>query len=289
MDFIKLMSAKQKQKGYSDKKMSELTGISEYSYYNLKKYRIYLSKVAYYSISSVLGLNMLSDEEINHIIEENRGIVGTPESNLNIAAECVNPQYLEKMQVELAKLKKTLDKVDEKNKVINSQYIEIEKLKKDLEIYTLKIQEDIKKAYSDGVKEGSEKVKNMKSANQQLFIDSLNREYTDKISKLESALHKIEKQYAYLYRSVEESIKTNVMPNLNNIEKPLLLQKEKLGLIITPELVQNVLVNYYNLGLSIEDICMTLGLKRSVVEDIVMNYIEKDINGEKKYVKRSEK
>ena len=42
MDFIKLMSAKQKQKGYSDKKMSELTGISEYSYYNLKKYRIYL-------------------------------------------------------------------------------------------------------------------------------------------------------------------------------------------------------------------------------------------------------
>lgn len=289
MDFIKLMSAKQKQKGYSDKKMSELTGISEYSYYNLKKYRIYLSKVAYYSISSVLGLNMLSDEEINHIIEENRGIVGTPESNLNIAAECVNPEYLEKMQVELAKLKKTLDKVDEKNKVINSQYIEIEKLKKDLEINTLKIQEDIKKAYSDGVKEGSEKVKNMKSANQQLFIDSLNREYTDKISKLESALHKIEKQYAYLYRSVEESIKTNVMPNLNNIEKPLLLQKEKLGLIITPELVQNVLVNYYNLGLSIEDICMTLGLKRSVVEDIVINYIEKDINGEKKYVKRSEK
>lgn len=289
MDFIKLMSAKQKQKGYSDKKMSELTGISEYSYYNLKKYRIYLSKVAYYSISSVLGLNMLSDEEINHIIEENRGIVGTPESNLNIAAECVNPEYLEKMQVELVKLKKTLDKVDEKNKVINSQYIEIEKLKKDLEINTLKIQEDIKKAYSDGVKEGSEKVKNMKSANQQLFIDSLNREYTDKISKLESALHKIEKQYAYLYRSVEESIKTNVMPNLNNIEKPLLLQKEKLGLIITPELVQNVLVNYYNLGLSIEDICMTLGLKRSVVEDIVINYIEKDINGEKKYVKRSEK
>ena len=289
MDFIKLMSAKQKQKGYSDKKMSELTGISEYSYYNLKKYRIYLSKVAYYSISSVLGLNMLSDEEINHIIEENRGIVGTPESNLNIAAECVNPEYLEKMQVELVKLKKTLDKVDEKNKVINSQYIEIEKLKKDLEINTLKIQEDIKKAYSDGVKEGSEKVKNMKSANQQLFIDSLNREYTDKISKLEFALHKIEKQYAYLYRSVEESIKTNVMPNLNNIEKPLLLQKEKLGLIITPELVQNVLVNYYNLGLSIEDICMTLGLKRSVVEDIVINYIEKDINGEKKYVKRSEK
>ena len=289
MDFIKLMSAKQKQKGYSDKKMSELTGISEYSYYNLKKYRIYLSKVAYYSISSVLGLNMLSDEEINHIIEENRGIVGTPESNLNIAAECVNPEYLEKMQVELVKLKKTLDKVDEKNKVINSQYIEIEKLKKDLEINTLKIQEDIKKAYSDGVKEGSEKVKNMKSANQQLFIDSLNREYTDKISKLESALHKIEKQYAYLYRSVEESIQTNVMPNLNNIEKPLLLQKEKLGLIITPELVQNVLVNYYNLGLSIEDICMTLGLKRSVVEDIVINYIEKDINGEKKYVKRSEK
>ena len=107
MDFIKLMSAKQKQKGYSDKKMSELTGISEYSYYNLKKYRIYLSKVAYYSISSVLGLNMLSDEEINHIIEENRGIVGTPESNLNIAAECVNPEYLEKMQVELVKLKKT--------------------------------------------------------------------------------------------------------------------------------------------------------------------------------------
>ena len=60
-------------------------------------------------------------------------------------------------------------------------------------------------------------------------------------------------------------------------------------MIITPELVQNVLVNYYNLGLSIEDICMTLGLKRSVVEDIVINYIEKDINGEKKYVKRSEK
>ena len=40
MDFIKLMSGKKKEKGYSDKKMYELKGISEYSYYNLKKYII---------------------------------------------------------------------------------------------------------------------------------------------------------------------------------------------------------------------------------------------------------
>ena len=98
MDFVKLMSTVQRDKGLSDADMAKLTGISEYTYYGLKKYRVYLSKVAYFAISSVLGLPIEKNTVIDDIIVENRNIVGLPESNLSIAAECVNPDYLEKME-----------------------------------------------------------------------------------------------------------------------------------------------------------------------------------------------
>ena len=87
MDFITLVSAKQKSKKLTDKQIAELSGIPEYCYYNLKMYRTYLTKVAYYSLSCVLDLPIDSNEKIEDILIENKNKVGTPETNLSIAAE----------------------------------------------------------------------------------------------------------------------------------------------------------------------------------------------------------
>lgn len=289
MDFITLITAKQKDKKYSDKQMSDMTGINEYTYYGLKKYRLYLSKVAYYAICGVLELPILEKEQIKKILEENHQIVGNPETNMSIAAEFANPAYVEKLEIELSKLKATLDNIDEKNKVINNQYLEIDKLRKELVEREKGIKHEIQQAYSDGVKEGKTKIENMKYATNQQMVDLLNEEYTRQIDLLEKALKKSENQYISLYKYISGYIRntSDCTLNLNNFEKPLGLCKEELGLVITEEMVYNVMFNYHQLELSVEDIAQSLGIRKIDVEDIIFNYIEIEENGVKKYVQRS--
>jgi hypothetical protein len=274
MDYIKLVSAVQNEKGYSDTQMAEKTGINEYTYYNLKKYRLYLSKVGYYAISSVLGLPILSDEEIESILRENKEIVGIPETNLEIAAEYVNPEIVDKLEKELSRVKTALDNIENKNEVINIQYREIEKLKNELSSEWKDLNQKVQEAYSKGVKEGSEKVAIMRNSSTQHLIDMMNEEYTDKIDKLEKALSKSEQQYLGLYKLMQYYALTDlsIQNNLKSFEKPLLLQKEELGLVISDDTKMQVLNCYHNLGMSIGEIEVEMKLKYSQIEDIVLNY-----------------
>ena len=274
MDFIKLIDSVQSNKGYSDADMAKLTGISEYSYYSLKKYRIYLSKVAYFSISSVLGLPIVNDSEIESILEENREIVGTPESNLNIAAECVNPEYLEKMENELARVKKTLDTIDEKNKVITAQYSEIANLRKEIEQGWTDLNQKIQEAYSNGVREGAAKIEIMRASAHQKMIMDLNEEYTDKIDKLEKALYKAEKQYFELYKLVYNYNHTSFGSgvDLSNFEKPLALIKEEIGMVVTEDMILQILLCHTNMGMSVEEIMEEVSISRKDLEWVLKNY-----------------
>ena len=274
MDYIKLVSAVQNEKGYSDTQMAEKTGINEYTYYNLKKYRLYLSKVGYYAISSALGLPILSDEEIESILRENKEIVGIPETNLEIAAEYVNPEIVDKLEKELSRVKTALDNIENKNEVINIQYREIEKLKNELSSEWKDLNQKVQEAYSKGVKEGSEKVAIMRNSSTQHLIDMMNEEYTDKIDKLEKALSKSEQQYLGLYKLMQYYALTDlsIQNNLKSFEKPLLLQKEELGLVISDDTKMQVLNCYHNLGMSIGEIEVEMKLKYSQIEDIVLNY-----------------
>lgn len=286
MDFVHLVASKQVEKGLSDSEVSLKAGINEYTYYNLKKYRIYLSRVAYYSLSCVFELPILLDNEIDAVLEENKRKVGNPESNLDIAAEFVNPKTVERLETELKKLKRTLDTVDEKTKVINRLYLEIDSLKKELDNIQGDIKESVKKAFSEGVIEGSKKIESMKISSNQQFINTLNAEYTEKIEKLELALKKSELAYTRLYKEVEIAKQNNVVANIYGFDKPLLLMKEEMGLDLKDSLIADILSAYYENNDSVDKIAYKLDIETKLVENVIINYGIKNNNGVQIYVKR---
>ena len=287
MDFITLVSAKQKSKKLSDKQISELTGIPEYCYYNLKMYRTYLTKVAYYSLSCVLDLPIDSNEKIEDILIENKNKVGTPETNLSIAAEYVNPDNYEKALKELARLKKTVDNMKQNSEVINKLQSEISSLTKKLEQLEKDVSEKVKQAYSQGVSESFDKIANMKSANNQIIIDNIVEEYEGKLSRIDRSLKKIETQYVRLYKLVldfNEKVGEEVI-SLKDIEKPLKLIQEELNGELSEDIIKQVCMCYHKLGLSIEDIVLETNLDKEIIKDIVLTYKEKSLNGVVYYVK----
>lgn len=283
MDFIHLVKSKQNELNLTDKQVSEKSGLSEYVFYNLVKYRTYLTRLSYFALSSVLGLSILSEDEISLIIEENKKLVGTVESNLYLAENFIDEKKVEFLEKELSRLKEAHLSVESKNKVINSQYKEIESLRKEIDILKKNIDEKVREAYSNGIKDGSSKVSNLHGAYNDSLIEALNEEYTDKISKLEMALKKVELSYSNLYREV---LNKNLVADLNGFEKPLLLSKEELGLNLDGTLISDILLKYYEGNVSVENVASMFGIPESEVENIVVNYAIIEKNGVKSYVKR---
>ena len=270
MDYIKLVSAIQKDKGMTDAEVAEYSGISEYGYYALKKYRMYLTKVAYFSLNAVFGLeNRFS--ELDEILMENKQKVGTPETNLQIAAEYVNPEKLGKLEKELAKCKKTLDSVKVKDALIEKQSMQIDKINRDLENSWKESKEKVKDAYSEGIRKGLSQIRMMKEANNQHMVDLLNEEYKDKIGKLEVSLDEVNKKYAGLYKVVEHYNKTafDGGVDLEKFDKPLELRKEEIGMIISEDVKLQVLSCYKDMGMSVEEIMEEVSLSREKVEEIL--------------------
>lgn len=230
MDFLTLVSAKQKEKNLSDLDISHLTGINEYTFYNLKKYRIYLSKVSYFALCGVLGIPMLSDAKIEEVLKENKEIVGLPESNLTVAAECVNPEYLEKLERELSKLKETLDTVETKNKLLKEQKDEIERLKIEIDKVNKEMVDKVREAYSNGVKESLDKISMMKSVSNQRLVDDILTEYKDKMEKVEQTLEIVNEEYYRAYSYLYEL--SQVLPdgkiNLSSFSVPLKFRQRKI-------------------------------------------------------------
>lgn len=287
MDFITLVSAKQKSKKLTDKQIAELSGIPEYCYYNLKMYRTYLTKVAYYSLSCVLDLPIDSNEKIEDILIENKNKVGTPETNLSIAAEYVNPNNYEKALKELARLKKTVDNMKQNSEVVNKLQSEISSLTKKLEKLDKDVSEKVKQAYSQGVSESFDKIANMKTANNQIVIDNIVEEYEGKLSRIERSLKKLETQYVRLYKMVSDfnlKMGENII-NLEDVEKPLKLIQEELNGELSEDMIKQVCMCYHQLGLSFDEIVNETNLDIKIIKDIILTYKEKSLNGVTYYVK----
>ena len=287
MDFITLVSAKQKSKKLTDKQIAELSGIPEYCYYNLKMYRTYLTKVAYYSLSCVLDLPIDSNEKIEDILIENKNKVGTPETNLSIAAEYVNPDNYEKALKELARLKKTVDNMKQNSEVVNKLQSEISSLTKKLEKLDKDVSEKVKQAYSQGVSESFDKIANMKTANNQIVIDNIVEEYEGKLSRIERSLKKLETQYVRLYKMVSDfnlKMGENII-NLEDVEKPLKLIQEELNGELSEDMIKQVCMCYHQLGLSFDEIVNETNLDIKIIKDIILTYKEKSLNGVIYYVK----
>jgi hypothetical protein len=287
MDFITLVSAKQKSKKLTDKQIAELSGIPEYCYYNLKMYRTYLTKVAYYSLSCVLDLPIDSNEKIEDILIENKNKVGTPETNLSIAAEYVNPDNYEKALKELARLKKTVDNMKQNSEVVNKLQSEISSLTKKLEKLEKDVSEKVKQAYSQGVSESFDKIANMKTANNQIVIDNIVEEYEGKLSRIDRSLKKLETQYVRLYKMVSDfnlKMGENII-NLEDVEKPLKLIQEELNGELSEDMIKQVCMCYHQLGLSFDEIVNETNLDIKIIKDIILTYKEKSLNGVIYYVK----
>lgn len=283
MDFIHLVKSKQVEKGLSDMEVSKKSGIDEYTYYNLVKYRGYLTRVAYFTLSSIFGLPILSDSEIDDILEENKKLVGTPETNLYVAENFPDIERVELLEKELARLKESHESINQKNIVINKQYKEIELLKKEIDKLKLDIDDKVRNAYSEGITEGLSKIGNMQNAHNNSLIEALNEEYTEKIEKLELALKKLELAYTNLYREVAAN---NLIENIDSFEKPLLLSKEELGLSLDNSLICDVLTKYYEGNSTVENVAKEFGISELEVENIIVNYAIVEKSGVKSYVKR---
>lgn len=287
MDFIQTVKSVQEQKNISDKEVCDRAGIGEYVFYNLMNYRTYLTRVAYFSLSCVLGLKILSDIEIDELLEDNKSIVGSPESNLYVAAECADFDRVEVLEKELALLKNNATGIDAKNKVINGLFVDIDKLKKELKTVKDESELKIQDAYSKGIKDGSSKVVNMQSAQSQMMIDALNEEYMERIGKLETALKKSEYTLSVLYKEIEAINQDGIVEiDLSNTYKPMVLQKEELGLNLDNSLISDVLNSYYEGNKSVDNISEELGLTDEEIKGIIKQYTIIDRNGVKSYVKK---
>jgi hypothetical protein len=70
------------------------------------------------------------------------------------------------------------------------------------------------------------------------------------------------------------------------VYKPLVLQKEELGLNLDNSLISDVLNGYYDGNKSVDIISNELGITEEEIKGIVKEYTIMDRNGVKSYVKK---
>lgn len=219
MDFIERIKNRQEQLNLTDLEISKRTGIAEYTYYDLKQYKMYLTKVAYFSLCCVLDMPILEDSEIEDILLENRNLVGTPSTNLTVAAETVNPDYLDKLEKELESLKIENKNVKNKDKVIEDLESKLYTVLKEIREKEDSLNQKIQQAYSDGVREAMTKIPLMQQANSNQMIVALNEEYSVEINRLKEMLKKSRQEYKDLYNYIAGYLERNVIGEKLSISK----------------------------------------------------------------------
>lgn len=183
INFLEEVELKQLELGYTDKEVAELTGIPLYIYYDLKKYRTYLTKLSYFSLCSVLGIKVGSNDEIEGILEENRYDVGNPNTNLKLAAQVANPEYVMKLEKEVVALQGLKDRVESIQDLVIVLKREREELKQEIINNEKEKVEKEKEHYQKVTRELSDKF-------QRSLANSMEREYREKIEDLEDKIEK---------------------------------------------------------------------------------------------------
>ena len=91
---------------------------------------------------------------------------------------------------------------------------------------------------------------------------------------MERALTKVEQQYISLYKQVQffNSTCGDKGVDLTYFEKPLGLIKEEIGMVISEDVMLQVLSCYHYMKMSVEEILQEVQLKREDVENIIKTY-----------------
>ena len=181
-DFIAEVIKAQEKKGYTDKEVSDRTGIPECIYYDMKKYRTYVTKVAYYSICVVLEIDIY-EEDLDKIIENNKYKVGDPDTNLKLAVRVANPEYVRKLEKEIAVLQKLKDRLDSMQELL----IVLKKENRDLR----DLVEQSSKEDKEKEREIYQKVaRELGSKSNRALSESIEREYREAIEALNDKIAK---------------------------------------------------------------------------------------------------
>lgn len=222
-DFIEEVRFKQSELGYTDREVSELTGIPLYIYYDLKKYRTYLTRVAYFSLCCVLGIEVVSHDDIDVILEQNKSKVGVPDTNLRLAAQVANPEYVMKLEKEVVALQGLKDRVDSLQDLILVLKREKEELEEKLSEKEVDVQEIEKECYQRVSRELSDKFQRSLSNSIELEYREKIEELEDKISKRDIEIRKYENLYynfyMSMYRDKGEKIEGYPIPKLVTSEE----------------------------------------------------------------------
>ena len=201
-DFIVEVNKKQQLKGFTDSFISKETGIPEYIYYDLKKYRTYLTRVAYYSLCVVLDLDIEDSETIDYIIELNKTIVGSPDTNLKLAAQSVNPEYVDKLEKEVKSLQILRDRLITTYDLVKALKDEIKELEKKNKDSVLLNKEEQKKKQQDIARElGLKMSKSLRTGLEKSYDDKIN-ELTELLKKKDIEIKKCYELYYIMYMEV---------------------------------------------------------------------------------------
>lgn len=191
----------------------------------------------------------------------------------------------------MEKLNGDRDNKSIRDKRIIDLEVRIIELERERDLLKETMRKEYDKGYTQGLKEGSEKYNMMLNQGAALFYSDVIEEYKSKIDRLQNALDISEKHYLDLYRYLEvcsKGITVNHI-DISRFERPIQLYQEDLGLVLTDEKIRDVLYDYYVLNLHVEEIALKHYLNRTRVEQIILTYDAKYIDGVVQYVKKETK
>lgn len=191
----------------------------------------------------------------------------------------------------MEKLNGGIDNKSIRDKRIIELEVKIIELERERDLLKETMRKEYDKGYIQGLKDGTEKYNVMLNQGAVLFYSDVIEEYKSKIDRLQSALDISEKHYLDLYRYLEACSKGIIVNNIDisRFERPIQLYQEDLGLVLTDEKIRDILYDYYVLNLHVEEIALKHYLNRTKVEQIVLTYDAKYIDGVVQYVKKETK
>lgn len=130
MDIVRKIREAQETKGWSDKELAEKMGVSEYLVYKIKAYRQYVTKPGYYVFCGVLGIPHVEEEDLEYLLEMNRQKVGPPDTNLELAVTVASPEYVERLERELASKLDDTKRLVEYQEYVIAMELKVEQLEK---------------------------------------------------------------------------------------------------------------------------------------------------------------
>lgn len=284
MDIVKKIKETMTTNSISLEKLSKLCGIDEYTLYYVLNYRQYISRVGVIVLTSVLNVD-LNYEDIDLILLENKRIVGLPDTNMEIAANYVSIDYVEKLERELKNLIPKIEQLDNKNLVIASLRNELDTIINKYNALHLEIDLKEKSAYSKGVFDTSKKYDILYKDKEKEISNIVKDKYLEVEQQLRLEIREVSKKYTDLKNFILNDYKLPLPLKFNDVISEDYYCKIKD--FISKEQYIEIIDSLFNWGHPTTRVSENLSIDLKIVNDIYEN--EKNKRSiEKERIKRKE-